>query len=239
MRERAPPRTYKGDNTIGCVCGATWRRRASGERFTPAATKTTPMSKPRTKTIQKTHFFLKHTFSRNENNNLHQSNIVIMPNQRRINVFVTLWVIALSGFTEARLLTSPNSKHNLLRNAVSLGVQSAMETNFLPNARRASAQIGTAQHRRRHNSLDMNKSTNVPTSATAKASRHSNARRESTATSSTCNQSTSVNNNYHRITKLNGGGELESRNLEFWENMVCGAISRSGKCCEMCFFFWS
>jgi hypothetical protein len=156
-----------------------------------------------------------------------------MPKQRSMNVFVTLWAIALSGFTEARLLTSSNSNHNLLRNAVSLGIQSAMETNFLLNAKRASTQIGTTQHRRSHYSLERNKSTTMPTLSTAKASRPSIDRSESTSTISTYNQSTSANNNYHRSTKLNGGSELESRNLEFWENMVCGAISRSGKCMEL------
>jgi hypothetical protein len=160
-----------------------------------------------------------------------------MPSQRTVNVIATLWAIVLSGFTEVRskrLLASPSSNHNLLRNAVSLGVQSAIETNFLLNARKRSAQIGTAQQRRRQYTSVINKSSNMSTSiTTAKATTYSTARRASTAAISSSNLSTTpLKNNYQRIFELNGGSELASRSLEFWENMVCGAISRSGKCCE-------
>jgi hypothetical protein len=96
-----------------------------------------------------------------------------------------------------------------------------------------SAQIGTTQQRRKQYTSVINKSSNMSTSITAaKTTTYSTASRVSAKAISSSNLSTLLNNNYHRIVELNGGSELACRSLEFWENMVCGAISRSGKCCE-------
>jgi len=240
----AQKRAHGGEKQADTSCAGeagppAFRRRAGSRRAPfPAATTNHRFKNSNSKPKQKIKKLEQQTRSaRNENITLppsNSSNIVIMPSQRTVNVIATLWVI-VSGFTEVRSkrLLTPSSNHNLLRNAVSLGVQSAIETNFLLNARKMSAQIGTSQQRRKQYTSVINKSPNMSSSITsAKATTYSTAPRASTAAMSSSNLSTPLNNNYHRIIELNGGSELACRSLEFWENMVCGAISRSGKCCE-------
>jgi len=160
---------------------------------------------------------------------------------------VLFFIIFAARCTDARSRTpldyrfTPSRNSNLLRNAVTVGVQSAVKSSFLCNAKKKTNTQSSSHHHvsdRDYSNQQNNilKCSSKPIN-TASAKQLSTPRlRRSHSYDSSTNPAdasfelkpTTVATQKHTISKLNGGGGgVQGRNLVFWENMVCGAISRS------------